>query len=84
MAPRWFGNLRHEYWVGDYKDLRQIDVAVLTSTAIVDDQEDCIHPDQRQHWIRIEGFERPYPASDNELERIAAILDGLAPTAGGG
>lgn len=83
VAPRWFGDLRHEHWVGDYKDLRRLKGTSLETTAIVDDQEDCIDPEQLRHWIKIEEFERPYPSSDNELERIAKILDDLAVVRGG-
>ena len=82
-APRWFGNIRHEHWVGEYKDLRSVAGAVLETTAIVDDQEECIQPDQLEHWIRIEEFERPYPKNDSELERIRILLEELAVARGG-
>jgi hypothetical protein len=36
--------------------------------------EDAIHPDERRRWIPIARFERPYPASDGELERVAGLL----------
>lgn len=78
FAPQWFGNLRHQYWEGDYKDLRHIQEAVLETSAIVDDQQSCIRPDQCEHWIMIKEFESPYTASDNELKRITMILDDLA------
>jgi hypothetical protein len=83
FAPRWFGDLRHQYWDGDYKDLRRIEGAELKTTAIVDDRENCIEPSQIRCWIRIEAFDRPYSAGDSELERVAGILDGLAALTGG-
>ena len=78
MAPRWFGDVRHQYWVGDYKDLRCIAGATLKTIAIVDDQEECVRPDQRQNWIPIQEYERPYSASDNELARVSKVLEELA------
>jgi hypothetical protein len=78
QAPRWFSGLQHEHWIGDYKDLRVLDGMSLGTMVIVDDQEECIHPEQRKRWIRIKEFEAPYSSDDCELERIAFILANLA------
>jgi hypothetical protein len=77
FAPRWFGNVAHFYWSREYKDLRDVVGPNLQTTAIVDDMEECIHPDQRDLWIPIEAFERPYPESDRELDRLKQTLEGL-------
>jgi hypothetical protein len=76
-APRWFGNVPHVYWSGEYKDLTLIPDATVDSTWIVDDLEQCIHPDQKGRWIPIEPFERPYPSTDVELSRVKRVLAAL-------
>lgn len=73
-APKWLVDLQHQHWIGEYKDLRQIDNAVLEETAIIDDQEDCIHPDQKHRWIPICEFETPYADNDRELDRMMRVL----------
>lgn len=76
-APRWFGNVPHLHWSGDYKDLRRIQGATVETSLLVDDLEECVHPDQKTQWIRVEPFERPYPASDGELARVKEVLAGF-------
>lgn len=73
-APRWFGDVIHVYWRGEFKDLRIIPDATVDTCLLVDDLEDIIRPDQKARWIRIEPFERPYPSSDSELMRVQGVL----------
>jgi hypothetical protein len=73
-APRWFGDLVHVHWTAEHKDLRLIPEAVPERALLVDDLEECVHPEQKDRWIRVAPFERPYPASDSELARVRAVL----------
>ena len=75
-APRWFGDLCHVYWRGEFKDLAEIPGADVDRCLLVDDLEQAIHPNQKERWIPIVPFERPYPASDRELQRIHGVLAG--------
>jgi hypothetical protein len=77
-APRWFGNVAHVYWSEEYKDLEMIPEADPKTTVIVDDLEECIHPDQRDRWIPIAPYDRPYPDTDTELQRVRLALKTLA------
>jgi len=59
-APGWFATVAHRVWDyrnDRYKDLRAIPGAVLEKTAIVDDVEFVIHPEQRDNWIPIAPLE---------------------------
>jgi hypothetical protein len=89
QAPRWFGHVPHVYWDGDYKDLRTVPGAALHETVIVDDMEECIHPDQKRQWIPVRPYEQPYSETDSELERLKRVLgrlgrQGLDMTSGSG
>ena len=75
-APPWFGNIPHLYWAGEHKDLRLVPGAAVETSLLVDDVEECVHPDQRDRWVRIEPFEQPYPVSDSELARVRGVLEG--------
>ena len=78
-APRWFGNLPHVYWHEEYKDLSKIPGAAPQTSLIVDDLKEAILPEQRDRWIAILPFERPYPDSDRELARVTEVLAGYLP-----
>jgi hypothetical protein len=63
--------------IGQYKDLRSIHGASVGTSLLVDDLESYVHPEQRDRWIRIESFDRPYVSSDRELERVTSALRGF-------
>lgn len=73
-APEWFGQVTHVPWTGAYKDLGSIPGANVAASLLVDDMEACVHPEQIDRWVRIQPFEKPYPASDAELSRVMAVL----------
>jgi hypothetical protein len=73
----WFEHLPHLQWTEEYKDLRYIPGATVESSLIVDDMEECIHPDQYSRWVRIEAFEPPFSSDDRELARVTKVLQGF-------
>lgn len=75
LVPHWLADVEIVIWQGGIKDLRFIPGADIERTLLVDDIEAYIHPEQRSQWIKIEPFEPPYPSTDRELARVAAVLD---------
>lgn len=73
-APAWFQSVPHLQCEGQYKDLRLIPGADVATSLLVDDLESFVHPDQRDCWVRIEPFNKPYPTTDRELERVISLL----------
>ena len=73
-VPAWMAGIEIIGWSGEVKDLGCIPRACLSSTLLVDDLESYVHPDQRAQWIAIEPFSAPYPDTDRELDRVAAVL----------
>lgn len=73
-APEWFATLPHFQCTGQYKDLRFIEGAEVSTTLLLDDLESYVQPDQRANWIPIAPFEAPYSDEDRELERVTALL----------
>lgn len=75
VLPRAFvERCEHVSWSGPYKDLRFVEGADPRAVLLVDDQEPCVHPEQRDRWIAVHEFAPPYPASDDGLERLMEIL----------
>ena len=75
-APEWFAKLPHLQCTGQYKDLRLIEGAEISTTLLLDDLESYVHPEQREQWIRIAPFEAPYTDEDRELVRVMGLLRG--------
>ena len=77
-APDWFEGLEYVSWDGPFKDLCRIRGSEPNQTALLDDDEKYVHPDQRRRWVRVPSFESPYPDDDQELDRVREILRQLA------
>ena len=73
-APPWLAACECVPWEGEVKDLRFIPGAAVAETLLVDDLEAYILPEQREQWVPIAPFASPYPDTDRELTRIAALL----------
>jgi hypothetical protein len=62
------------------KDLAFVTGASLDEVVLIDDQESCIVPEQREQWIPVAEFdpqfaEPPYTdPPDRELDRVRAVL----------
>jgi NLI interacting factor-like phosphatase len=74
-VPAWFVDLEYINWYGTYKDLSFISQGTIDSfgtlrerTILIDDRIEYIHPDQKDRWIEIPGYEYSYPDDDLELE----------------
>jgi len=80
-APAWFTGIEYVDWHGQFKDLTLVPGADISRTLIVDDMEQCIRVDQKNQWIRIEGYEPPFNPSDSELNRVLQELSLRAKTA---
>ena len=72
FAPPWFSQIDYVRWSGRYKDLTPLMNDHRGNVVLVDDHEDYVHPDQREHWIPIAPFD-PL-SSDSELVRVLAEL----------
>jgi NLI interacting factor-like phosphatase len=73
-VPDWFVDLEYINWTGTYKDLSFIPHATIDRTILIDDRIEYIHPDQKDRWLEIPGYEHPYPDDDLELERVMEKL----------
>jgi NLI interacting factor-like phosphatase len=80
-VPVWFVDLEYINWHGTYKDLSFIPHATIDSfgtlrerTILIDDRIEYIHPDRKDRWLEIPGYEYPYPNDDRELERVMEKL----------
>lgn len=73
-APDWFANIEHVAWSGPVKDLAFVPGADPSRVLLVDDFEQCVHPEQRGQWIPIAGYEPPFDPDDAELERVLEEL----------
>jgi NLI interacting factor-like phosphatase len=73
-VPAWFVDLEYINWHGTYKDLSFIPQATIDRTILIDDRIEYIHPDQKDRWLEIPGYEYPYPDDDRELDRIMEKL----------
>ena len=56
----------------NYKDLTFVNKDI-TNLFIIDDMERYILPEQKNQWIEIRSFERPYK-KDKELKRIMNLI----------
>jgi NLI interacting factor-like phosphatase len=66
-VPAWFVYLEYINWSGTYKDLSFIPQATIDRTILIDDRIEYIHPDQKDRWLEISGYEYPYSDDDCEL-----------------
>jgi NLI interacting factor-like phosphatase len=73
-VPAWFVDLEYINWHGTYKNLSFIPQATVDRTILIDDRIEYIHPDQKDRWLEIPGYEHPYPDDDRELERVMQKL----------
>lgn len=80
-VPAWFVDLEYINWHGTYKDLSFIPHSTIDSfgtlrerTILIDDRIEYIHPDQKDRWLEIPGYEHPYPDDDRELEIVMKKL----------
>jgi hypothetical protein len=80
-VPDWFVDLEYINWHGTYKDLSFIPQGTIDSfgtlrerTILIDDRIEYIHPDQKDRWLEIPGYEYPYPDDDRELDRMIEKL----------
>jgi len=72
-SPKWFENLEYINWKSsNYKDLTFVNKDI-TNLFIIDDMERYILPEQKNQWIEIRSFERPYK-KDKELKRIMNLI----------
>jgi hypothetical protein len=67
-VPAWFVDLEYINWTGMYKDLSFIPHGTIDRTILIDDRIEYIHPDQKDRWLEIPGYEYPYPDDDRELD----------------
>ncbi len=75
LAPDWLSDVSFVDWDRKVKDLRNIPNVTPEQCLIVDDNRDYILAEQLSQWIVIENFEPPYPASDQELDRVRAVIE---------
>jgi hypothetical protein len=73
-VPAWFVDLEYINWHGTYKDLSFIPQAKIDRSILIDDRIEYIHPDQKDRWIEIPGYDYPYSDDDRELDRIMEKL----------
>jgi NLI interacting factor-like phosphatase len=73
-APSWFRSIELVTWTGKVKDLHFILGADVENVLLADDLEAYVHLDQRTHWVPIEAFVAPYPASNCELIHVTDEL----------
>jgi NLI interacting factor-like phosphatase len=66
-APAWFVDLEYINWHGTYKDLSFIPDATIDRTILIDDRIEYIHPNQKDRWLEIPGYDYPYTDDDREL-----------------
>lgn len=74
-VPPWFKEIEYIEWDGMIKDLYNIDGITPEQAVLVDDAEIFISNNQKSQWIEIKPFEFPYPADDDELSRVANIIE---------
>lgn len=74
LAPAWLSDVEFIQWDRQFKDLNNIPNTSPEACLILDDNRDYIVPDQISQWVPIEKFEPPYPATDQELERVEAEI----------
>jgi NLI interacting factor-like phosphatase len=67
-APAWFVDLEYINWHGTYKDLSFIHYTIIDRTILIDDRIEYIHPDQKDRWLEIAGYDYPYTDDDRELD----------------
>jgi NLI interacting factor-like phosphatase len=67
-VPDWFVDLEYINWHGTYKDLSFIPDGTIDRTILIDDRIEYIHPDQKDRWLEIPGYEYPYLDDDRELD----------------
>jgi NLI interacting factor-like phosphatase len=73
-VPAWFVDLEYINWSGTYKDLSFIPEGVIDQTILIDDRIEYIHPEQKDRWLEILGYEYPYPDDDRELDKVIEKL----------
>jgi hypothetical protein len=73
-VPAWFVDLEYINWHGTYKDLSFIPQATIDRTILIDDRIEYIHPDQKDRWLEIPGYEYSYPDDDSELDKVMEKL----------
>ena len=66
--------LNYVEWEGRYKDIQVIPDALPESVRLVDDDGSWIHPDQRDFWIPVSGWEGDW-LKDKELNRVRTVLE---------
>lgn len=73
-TPDWFENLEYIDWKdkSPYKDLRFVSDDI-SDIYIIDDMEKYIVPEQKEHWIQIESFDRPYKR-DSQFKKLMKVL----------
>ena len=78
-VPAALGAAPYVPWVGAHKDLRFLHALRpgldIAQARLVDDLEEYVHPEQRHLWVPIRGWHAPYPQDDDELARVAAVLE---------
>jgi NLI interacting factor-like phosphatase len=73
-VPAWFVDLEYINWTGTYKDLSFIPHGTIDRIILIDDRIEYIHPDQKDRWLEIPGYEHPYPDDDLELDKVMEKL----------
>jgi hypothetical protein len=73
-VPAWFVDLEYINWAGTYKDLSFIPQGTIDRTILIDDRIEYIHPDQKDRWLEIPGYDYPYPDDDRELNKVMEKL----------
>jgi NLI interacting factor-like phosphatase len=74
-VPPWFKDIGYIEWDGMIKDLYNIDGITPKQAILVDDAEIFILEAQKPQWIKIKTFDLPYPVDDNELLKVANIIE---------
>ena len=69
-APNWFAHIEIVDWIGKKKDLSFIKNCTINQVVIVDDQEIYIVNEQKNQWISIPEYSRPFSNKDNHLNQV--------------
>lgn len=77
-APKWFADLEYVQWDSHAitKDLKRVQGVRIENVVLVDDCEMCIHPDQKQFWVKIPCFDPPL-YSDQHATDFRDVLEKL-------
>ena len=74
-APPWFASIEVVVWSGRHKDLAFIARCRPEEAVIVDDQEAYILDSQKDRWVAIPEYARPFTVQDDGLWQARKMLE---------